>query len=164
MKTYKNVNLLISKLRSMKYISTLLLSIFIQQSLTGQNNPEEITKNFIKEYKVWNDSAFLLHNSNNPLAESIAEKEYKALIEKYCIPNKKYQNLAFGNPSSHSTEEETITKSKISQNKAIVKTKFKDKNFDYLINHYEYHFVLINGKWLLEEVYFVDDDKKYPAL
>ena len=33
-----------------------------------------------------------------------------------------------------------------------------------LTNYYEYHFVQINGKWLLEEVYFVDDDIKYPAL
>ncbi|MGV3697977.1 NTF2 fold immunity protein [Flavobacterium sp.] len=148
----------------MKFFSIWLLSIFLSQTVTGQTSPEEITKNFIKEHKVWNDNAFQLHDLNNPLAHNIAEKEYKALIEKYCVPNKVYQNLAFGNPSTHSPEEETIMKSKINQNKAIVETKFKDKNFDYLINYYEYHFVLTNGTWLLEEVYFIDDEGKYPGL
>jgi hypothetical protein len=147
-----------------KYFSIVLLSIVMQQNLTGQTTPEEITKNFIKEYKAWNDKAYQLHDTKNPLADNIAEKEYKALIEKYCVPNKVYQYLAFGNPSSHSTEEETITKSKIKQNKAIVKTIFKDKNVDYLINYYEYHFTLTNGKWLLEQVYLVDDEGKYPGL
>ena len=164
MKINRNVNSLLSKIMSWKYFSTVLLSIFMQQNLTGQTTPEEITKNFIKEYKVWNDKAFQLHDSKNPLAANIAEKEYKALIEKYCVPNKVYQYLAFGDPSSHSPEEETITKSKIKQNKSVVNTTFKDKNFDYLVNYYEYHFILIEGKWFLEEVYLVDEEGKYPGL
>ena len=50
MKINRNVNLLLSKIMSWKYFSTVLLSIFMQQNLTGQTTPEDITKNFIKEY------------------------------------------------------------------------------------------------------------------
>lgn len=164
MKINRNINTLLSQIIYGKYFSIVVLSIVLPQNLIGQTTPQEITKNFIKEYKAWNDKAYQLHDSKDPSAENTAEKEYKTLIEKYCGPNKTYQYLAFGNPSSHSPEEETITKSKIKQNKAIVKTKYKDKNFDYLINYYEYHFVLINGNWFLEEVYLIDDEGKYPGL
>jgi hypothetical protein len=148
----------------MKYFITALFSVFMTQNIMAQNTPEEITKEFIKDYKVWNDKTYELHNAKNPEAGQIAEKEYKLLIEKYCLPNKIYQYLAFGSNAIHSPEEESVKKTKIGQNKAIVKTIFKDKNLDFIVNNYEYHFVLLDGKWLLEEVYFVDEDGKYPGL
>lgn len=142
----------------------LILSLIAFQNAISQSNPEQLTKEFIKEYKVWNDLAFQLDQDKNPLASSLAEKSYKELIQKYCDKNKVYQFLAFGSKSLHSPEEEIVTKSKIKNKKAIVSTRFKDKNFDFLINNYEYHFVLIDGKWLLEEVYLIDEDGKYPGL
>lgn len=142
----------------------LIMSLIVFQNAISQNNPEQLTKEFIKGYKVWNDLAFQLDQDKNPSASSLAEKSYKELIQKYCDKNKVYQFLAFGSNSLHSPEEEIVTKTKIKHNKAIVSTRFKDKNFDYLINYYEYHFVLIDGKWLLEEVYLIDEDGKYPGL
>lgn len=147
-----------------QFFPAFLWAMLMPQDSMSQNTPEEITKDFIKAYQKWNDNAFRLHSSNNPLAGETSEKEYKTLIEKYCGPHKTYQFLAFGSHSGHTPEEELITGSKTRQNKAIVKTKFKDKNADYLVNYYEYHFVKKNGKWLLEEVYLLDEGKKYPGL
>ena len=158
------INWHITKPKAMKHFITALFSVFVTQNTMAQNTPEEITKEFIKDYKVWNDNTYELHNAKNPKAGEIAEKEYKLLIEKYCIPNKIYQYLAFGSNAIHSPEEESVEKTNIEQSKAIIKTIFKDKSSDYLVNNYEYHFVLVNGKWLLEEVYFVDEDVKYPGL
>lgn len=152
-----------SKLLLMKQL-LIVLCIFMNQNLISQNTPQEITKEFIKDYKVWNDNVYQLQNSKNPMMYEIAEKSYKELIQNYCVPNKLYQNLAFGSKASHTPEEESITESKIEQNKAIVKTTFKDIDFDFIINYYEYHFVFLSDKWLLEEVYLVDEEGKYPGL
>ncbi|WP_340201773.1 NTF2 fold immunity protein [Ascidiimonas sp. W6] len=126
--------------------------------------PSELTNQFIIDYKKWNDFAYKLNKSKDKKSDSAIEKMYNDLILTYCRPDKKYQALAFGSHSDHCPEQEQIVNEKIESSQAIVKTKFTNEKFDFITHNYEYHFILINGKWILEELYLVDDDGKYKSL
>ncbi|WP_299246565.1 hypothetical protein [uncultured Aquimarina sp.] len=89
---------------------------------------------------------------------------YDDLILKFCDSEKKYQGLAYGSESSHCIEQEQIIEELISEDKAIVKTLFKNKKFDFIQHNYEYHFEKIKDRWVLNEVYLVDDDGQYECL
>lgn len=128
------------------------------------NTPTELTKEFISDYKKWNDFAFASKESNDENMEYKIEKMYDDLILKFCSPEKKYQGLAYGSNSDHCPKQELITEEIINAGKAIVKTKFTNEKFSFIKHDFEYHFILNEHKWILEELYLVDDDGKYKAL
>ncbi|TDT50526.1 NTF2 fold immunity protein of polymorphic toxin system component [Maribacter spongiicola] len=126
--------------------------------------PTDLTKEFISDYKEWNDFAFKSKENKTEDFKFKIGKMYDDLILKYCSPNKKYQGLAYGSSSNHCPNQEVILDELIDNNTAIVKTKFTNEKFSFLQHNYEYHFILENGKWILEELYLVDDDGKYKSL
>lgn len=151
-------------------IFTVLGILLLVCNTFGQNekidemtSPTELTKGFIKEYKEWNDFA-CSRWSDNGKSDYEIEKMYDDLILKFCSPEKKYQGLAYGSESNHCPEQEQIISENIESTTAIVKTKFINKKFSFLNHDYEYHFTLSNNKWVLEELYLVDDDGKYKSL
>lgn len=134
------------------------------KEINTMTNPTELTKEFIKDYKEWNDFAYGLNGSNDTKSDNEIGKMYDDLILKFCSPEKKYQGLAYGSDSDHCPEQERVISEKIESTKAIVKTKFINKKFSFITHDYEYHFTLSENKWILEELYLVDDEGKYKSL
>lgn len=140
-----------------------LVTHLVQSQENYSNTPSEITMEFIKDFKKWNDYAYNLSLENRNNDEQI-EIEYKKIISKFCKENKIHQGISFGSHSNHSPEFEKITKAIVKKESAIIKTKFVDPSNSFRNANYEYHFVKIENKWFLEEVYLVDKDGKYEGL
>lgn len=150
----------------MKIIYLLILSLvsnLIQAQEIISNTPSEMTLEFIKDFKKWNDYAYNLSLVKSDNDEQI-ELEYKKIISKFCKENKIHQGISFGSHSNHSPEFEKITKTIVKKESAIIKTKFIDPSNSFRNANYEYHFVKIENKWFLEEVYLVDKDGKHKGL
>ncbi|WP_271769825.1 hypothetical protein [Aquimarina algiphila] len=133
---------------------------------SGMNvkSPTQLTEEFIVDYKEWNDLAYILSNSDDESADEKIEKAYHDLILKYCSPDKKYQGIVYGSEADHCDEQEKITEEIIDDEVAIVKTTFKDREFDFMEYNYEYRYIKTDSKWILDEVYLVDEDGKYEGL
>lgn len=150
----------------MKIIYLIILSLLTQHGVMSQeiksNDPSKLTIEFIKDFKKWNDYAYNLSQTKNN--DENIEKEYKKIISKYCQLGKIHQGISFGSDSNHCPEKEKISKEIIKKNSAIIKTKFKDQKNSFRDADYEYHFIKIENNWFLEEVYLVDEDRKYEGL
>lgn len=121
--------------------------------------PRELTMRFIEDYKLWNEFAF-----KNGKDDALIEEKYKKdIIYKYCLPSKKFQNISFGSESSHCPLKEKIVSENTRTNVSVVSTKYKDAKLG-VEERYEYHYVKVEGKWYLNEVYYVDDEGKYEGL
>lgn len=140
-----------------------LVSNLIEAQEIISNTPSEITIEFIKDFKKWDDYAYNLSLVKSDNDEQI-ELEYKKIISKFCKENKIHQGISFGSHSNHSPEFEKITKTIVKKESAIIKTKFIDPSNSFRNANYEYHFVKIENKWFLEEVYLVDKDGKHKGL
>ncbi len=127
-------------------------------------SPILLTKEFIVDYKQWNDFAYKLNEEDDDGADKKIEKAYHDLILKYCSPDKKYQGVTFGSDADHCGEQERVIEEIIDDEVAIIKTRFKDKEFHYIQYDYEYRYIKTDEKWILDEVYLVDDDGKYEEL
>lgn len=93
------------------------------------------------------------------------DAEYKKIIEKYCRPNYKHLNVAFGSESSHDPNHENLVSVKTEYNKSIIKTKRaillgNIKHTD----DFEFHFRYENDRWYLEQIYYVNDEGEYESL
>lgn len=126
--------------------------------------PTELTKDFIADYKNWNEFAFNESKKNTEESKYNIAKMYDDIILKYCSPEKKYQNLAYGSESAHCPEQEKSIEENVNGTHAIVRTKFTNKKFTFINHDYEYHYSLIDNKWILDECYLVDEDGKYEGL
>ena len=144
------------------FILSLVPSLIISQEIKFKT-PSEITLEFIKDFKKWNDFAYNLSLKNNN-SDDLIESEYKKIITKFCQATKFHQGISFGSHSDHCPEKEKISKEIIKKNTAIIKTKFRDPKNSFQDAEYEYHFIKIENKWFLEEVYLVDKDGKYEGL
>lgn len=146
-----------------KIYLTIFLSFFYfltySQVATSLNTPREITLRFIADYKQWNDFAF--KNGDNLLL--IEEKYKENIITKFCLPLKKFQNLAYGSQSSHCPLKEKIVSENTRSNVSVITTRFKDRTLG-IVDNYEYHYVKVEDKWYLNEVYYVDSEGKYEGL
>lgn len=151
-------------MKTFYFIFLFILSEIAISQETILKAPSEITMEFIKDFKVWNDFAYNLCKVKNEANSGIIENEYKKIIHKYCLPNKVHEPISFGSHSNHCPERESIFKESIKKDTAIIKTRFRDKDFDFLNNDYEFHFVKNDNKWYLEEIYLVDKDGKYEGL
>lgn len=150
----------------MKIIVLFILSFTSNLLVSQESNlktPAEITLEFIKDYKKWNDFVYNLSN-NDKNSDEIIELEYKKIITKYCQANKIYQGISYGSHSNHCPDKESISKVHIKKNSAIIKTKFVDPSNSFRNANYEYHFVKIENNWFLEEVFLVDKEEKYEGL
>ena len=114
--------------------------------------PEEITFAFMVDYNEWND--FAVASLGDDMNFDPAENAYDALIAKYCRPGKQRQNLAVGG-DSHSPEASEIVdvKGKGDRRKVTVR---ETKPFG-VHSTYVFDFIREKGRWILEELYFVDE-------
>ncbi len=139
-----------------------ILPVFSQQKT--MKTPTELTQEFIVDYKKWNDFAYAQKDVEGKPTDSQIEKMYDDIILKYCSPNKTYQGLAYGSESDHCPEQEKILEETVDGTRAIVKTTFTNKKFAFIAHDYEYHFMFVDSKWILEELYLVDKEGKYKSL
>lgn len=150
----------------MRVIYLILVCFLFKFNVLSQesklNNPSKLTIEFIKDYKKWNDFAYNLSQTNTN--DEKIEIEYKKIISKYCQSSKTHQGISYGSNSNHCPDQEKIIKEVIKKNKAIITTKFRDKEFDYLESDYEYHFIKVDEKWFLEEIYLIDEEGKYEGI
>ena len=86
------------------FILSLVPSLIISQEIRLKT-PSEITLEFIKDFKKWNDFAYNLSLNNNN-SEDLIESEYKKIIIKFCQATKSHQGISFGSHSDHCPEKE----------------------------------------------------------
>lgn len=145
-----------------------ILILFLTISCNGQNdkmkNPTELTKEFIVDYKQWNDFAFSTKKNKEEDSKYKIGKMYDDIILKFSYPEKQYQGLAYGSDSNHCPKQEVVIEEVVNAKSAIVKTKFTNEKFSFITHNYEYHFTLDKNNWILEELYLVDNDGKYKSL
>ena len=89
------------------FILSLVPSLIVSQEI-NLNTPSEITLEFIKDFKKWNDFAYNI-NLNNNNSDDLIEFEYQKIITKFCQANKSHQVISFGSHSDHCPEKEKIS-------------------------------------------------------
>lgn len=141
------------------YFLSFFYSFCFSQIDAKVNTPRELTLQFIQDYKQWNDFAF----KNGDNTSLIEEKYREKIIYKYCLPSKSFQNIAFGSESSHCPLKEKIIAENTRTNVSVVNTRYKDHKLG-IEDRYEYHYIKVDGKWYLNEVYYVDGEGKYEGL
>jgi hypothetical protein len=116
------------------------------------NEPEDIAVAFIADYKEWNDFAYASKQAGNDFEP--AELSYDALIAKYCRAGKQRQGLAFSSHSMHSPETSEVigTKGRGDRKKVTVR-ETTPSGYQPI---YEFDFIHADGRWFLDELYFVD--------
>lgn len=114
--------------------------------------PEDIARAFFADYQQWNDFAYACSKAGNDYQP--ANRSYDALIAKYCREGKQRQGLAFGSRASHSPETSKVVgvKGKGDRRK-VTEINTNEHGFEAT---YEYDLRFENGRWVLDELYFVD--------
>ena len=116
--------------------------------------PLQITELFVKDYEAWRAYAWEQEEINSPESQWNIGKSYDNLILKYCGKDKKYQALSYGN-DNELWENFEVLDVKEEKNKAVVRVKHTNPQFDFLQNEYEFHFVK-ESRWILQEKYYLD--------
>lgn len=130
------------------------------------SSPEKLLLEFMRDYKVWNDQSHQ-RSEREEFSESLMksiEASWKKLTDKYCRDGFQGEPIAFGSESLHDTSRETIISVKINANVAIAKTESKNSHIANYSDNYEYALSYDGRRWFLEQIYYVDDEGKYPAL
>jgi len=129
----------------------------------AKRGPEQLVLAFMRDYMAWNDRSYLASKGNHSQAVNRKiESDYQALLRKYCRPDFSGEPIAYGSESSHDPAKEKIVSVSIASSSAVVATQHTgDTGF---VADYEYQFVFTKGRWYLEQVYYVDEGKKYPGL
>jgi hypothetical protein len=130
-------------------------------STTG---PEAVVRAFMADYLAWNDRA---HREAERAPEDQdmdrAEAEYDALLRRYCRPGFTGQLIAFGSESAHDPAKEAIVSAATRGDTSVVRTR-QAREPGGFASEFEYHLLFQDGRWYLEQVYYVGDDGKHPTL
>lgn len=126
--------------------------------------PRALVEGFIRDYKTWNDYAFAEREIDDPETGWNQGQSYDNLIMRYCGPDKDYQGLAFGSDSDHCPAQETITAIEETGDRAEVRTRFRNAEFDFLTHDYAYELARGEEGWRLRELWLVDQDGRHPCL
>ncbi len=108
---------------------------------------------FLKDYKVWNDFASAEYAKSS--RHTLADTAYDALILKYCGPGKDRQLLTFGSDPSFNPLTDTIADIDRSENCVVVRVKHGNRGWDECF--YEFDFHPRGDRWVLDEVYYLDE-------
>jgi hypothetical protein len=130
------------------------------------NEPQTLVRAFIIDFLRWNNESHTM-SSTLPGAEwmSKAAQNYTQLISRYCRPSFKHQPVSFGSESDHDLSHEEIVSSHNEGTKTIVKTKAtKVIASTTLVSNYEYVLTQENGRWYLENLFYVINDEKIDGL
>ncbi len=124
------------------------------------DSPSSTVKEFIIEFEKWNNWAFEFEENESSV--TTISKGYNKIISCLCAPSVIPQPASYGSESNHTPKSERIINEESSGNHAVVYTKqVGAHNFE---SDYEYHLILIDGKWLINSLLYVCDDGKYECL
>lgn len=136
------------------------------QALAGDatRSPESLVHAFMADYLAWNDRA---HRETERAPEDQdlerAEAEYEALLRRYCRPGFAGQLIAFGSESMHDPAREQIVGVTTRGDTTVVTTRHTNPTGGFAAE-FEYYLLSQDGRWYLEQVYYVSDDGKHPTL
>lgn len=125
--------------------------------------PKALVRAFQADYLAWNQLANVRSSELQDSFEAMAavERDYAKLLHKYVLPGFRGESIAFGDESSHDPVRERILSTRITGDKAVVRTEITN-SFSSTIN--EYALVRKHERWYLEQVYFIDNEERYPGL
>lgn len=129
--------------------------------------PKALVLAFIADYEAWNRYANEAHTRDPRSGKGMAaaESAYATLTGKFCIPGHRHQPIAFGNKSTHTSENEVIVSVDSTGDTSVVKTRHTKKVGTLsLTDDYEYHLKKANGRWFIVSVLYVDEEGKYEGL
>lgn len=125
---------------------------------------QSVFHGFVKDYEIWNN--FAQKNSEMNFEIVHATTAYHLIIDKYCTDKVVPQGVAYGSHSSHIFGKETVYKTDIQAKSATLYSVHKKVLAEVpMEDKYEYELVLQDdGRWLINELWYVDEDGKYPCL
>lgn len=150
----------------MKYLK-LLIVLFVSMTFSAfamssnpKSTPQQTVMNFISDYEQWNEEA------TQNLSEDTgfqAKDEYNKLLNKYCTQSTSRIGYdVYGQYSLHIADGEKILSTKKNDQEVIIKTgvssRFGDTDAD--MDYFEYHLILDDNKYLIEEVYQLSESGK----
>ncbi|TMM46731.1 hypothetical protein [Qipengyuania marisflavi] len=119
-------------------------------------DPADIARLFIADYERWNTYAWSAHQVDPRDVQS--ERSYLKLIAHYCGPAKKPQLPAYGSAPTFSSANCTVGSASGDDGKCTVPVTARDETgFDVA---FEFDFIRERARWLLEEVYYLDEYEK----
>lgn len=127
--------------------------------------PDGLVRAFLVDYQAWNDRAQRASEIDGERGMELAQADYDRLLRVYCRPGFRGEPLAFGSRSNHSPADERILSTEIDGAHALVRTRDTHTIAGTVLDaDYEYQLIRADGRWYLEQVYYVDDEGKYPSL
>ena len=133
---------------------TSLIPPAVETKLTG----------FIKALHDWEVAAYQASECDDSgAAANMAKATYVELIREWCVPDLTPQPISYGSDPNHCPNaEQLVAAAAITGNLCRVRTKYTDSTG--FTSDYEYHLRLIDGAWLIEQLYYVDKSAKYEML
>ena len=118
---------------------------------------------FIKALHDWEVAAHqTAENDDSPAAMSMAIETHTALVREWCVPDFVSQPIAYGSEPKHHPETEQLVSAAHVGDLCRVRTRHVGSTG--FASDYEYHLRLIDGNWLIEQLYYVDEEGKYEML
>ncbi len=130
----------------------------------SMKSPESVVRAFMADFLAWNDRANR-EAERAPEDQDMdrAQAEYEALLRRYCRPGFTGEPIAFGSVSWHDPATESIVSVTTRGDTSIVRT-LHTREPNRVAHEYEYHLLFQDGRWYLEQVYYLSDDGKHPSL
>lgn len=135
--------------------------------MVDASTPQALVKAYMADFTAWNDAAIAKSEAAGDAKSAAmdwASAAYAEMISQYAPPGTPLQGIAFGNESNHQPDAEQIQDTLIDGDKALVKTLYTHPKFEFLKSRYEYELIEKDGRWWITQVFFVDDDGRYPGL
>ena len=125
-------------------------------------DPEAIALAFCADHTAWNAFAAASHAKSGDF--TAAEATYDRLIALYCGPEKEHLLLAFGGDSRFEPEGAAVTGREEGAGGCTIF--LRHTNAHDFVAEYEFVFRQERERWLLDEVYYLDDygGEKLPSL
>lgn len=119
---------------------------------------------FIKALHDWEVGAHEAYERGNhsSAAMEAAKESHDRLIREWCVADLTPQPISFGSAPSHNPETERFVSAATADDTCRVRTQHTDSNG--FVADYEYHLRREEGRWLVENLFYVDDEGKYEML
>lgn len=118
---------------------------------------------FIKALHDWEVAAYQAsERDDSAAAMETAQENYNSLIREWCVPDLTPQPISYGNDPNHDPDTERLVSASTTEDRCRVRTQHTDSTG--FVSDYEYHLRLTDGKWLVENLFYVDESDKYEML
>lgn len=118
---------------------------------------------FIAALHNWEVEAWQATEADGSMeTRKAVQANYQALIRRWCVADVKPQPAAYGSEPDHDPETERFVSAAVSEFECWVRTQHTDP--DGSTADYEYHLRREDGKWLVENLFYVRDGSKYECL